>query len=114
MADEPRQVMVNATAVETNAEGAAIIEAYIQEIEQVLADKDRELAERDARIAELEKQIGGEASMEEKVQARANLIANASKLVKGTDLSNLSDADIRKTAVCAIRGNAAVEGKSSA
>ena len=42
------------------------------------------------------------------------MIASASKLVQENDFANLSDADIRKKVVTAVRGEAAVLGKSPA
>jgi len=48
------------------------------------------------------------------VATRADLITRARSVVADLDVAGLSDADIRKAAVVAKLGDAAVEGKSTA
>jgi hypothetical protein len=128
MADKLRQVMVDGIPVETTDAGAAVIEKLTndkkaaeqslsdanQKHETAIAAKDKELAEKDAKIADLEKKVLDDAALDAKVQDRAKLVADASKLAKDADFNGLSDADIRKTAVAAVRGEDAVKDKSQA
>lgn len=77
-----------------------------------IATKDRELAAKDAEIDEMKGKVLDESALDARVLARADLIARA-KTVADKDYTGLSDEQIRKTAVSAKAGTAAVDGKSA-
>lgn len=126
MSQELKTVTVDGLPVETTAAGAqaiAKITADKAAVEKQLADaktehaeaiaaKDKELAAKDAEIDKLQKAQIGDAELDKRVSERAKLIGDASKLAKDADFTGMSDADIRRTAVEAIRGKDAIEGKS--
>ena len=78
-----------------------------------IATKDAELAKKDAEIDALKAAKLSDAEIDAKVQARSDLLAKA-KSVADTDFTGLSDADIKKAAVVAKLGDAAIEGKTEA
>lgn len=79
----------------------------------VLATKDAELAAKDAEIDALKASKLSDADIDAMVQARSDLLAKA-KLVADADFTGLSDADIKKAAVVAKLGDAAIAGKTEA
>ena len=128
MADNLKTVAVDGLSVTTTEQGAQAIDKLMKDKQQLetslsakdkehetaLADKDKELATKDAKIAELEGKLLDDAALDAKVKDRADLIATASKIAKDADFTGLSDADIRKTAVTAVRGEDSVKDKSDA
>lgn len=78
-----------------------------------IAAKDAELAKKDAEIDTLKAAKLSDADIDAMVQARSDLLAKA-KSVADTDFTGLSDADIKKAAVVAKLGDAAIEGKTEA
>nr|WP_313974105.1 DUF2213 domain-containing protein [uncultured Psychrobacter sp.] len=78
-----------------------------------IATKDAELAKKDAEIDALKAAKLSDAEIDAKVQARSDLLTKA-KSVADTDFTGLSDADIKKAAVVAKLGDAAIEGKTEA
>lgn len=83
------------------------------EHETAINAKDTELAAKDAEIDALKAAKLSEAEIDAKVQARSDLLTKA-KSVADTDFTGLSDADIKKAAVVAKLGDAAIEGKTEA
>lgn len=79
----------------------------------VLATKDAELAAKDAEIDALKEAKLSDADIDALVQARSDLLAKA-KSVADADFTGLSDAEIKKAAVVAKLGDAAIEGKTEA
>lgn len=119
---EKRTVIVDGLSVETTDAGAQAIEKLQKQIADAAADhekqvaaKDAEIAKRDARITELEGQVLTDAQIDERVVARAALIDQASKVVGAqVDLEGKIDTDIRRSAIAARLGDAAIDGKSDA
>lgn len=75
--------------------------------------KDAELAAKDAEIDALKDAKLSDAEIDAKVQARSDLLATA-KMLADADYTGLSDAGIKKAAVVAKLGDAAIDGKTDA
>jgi hypothetical protein len=90
----------------------------MSEAEKKAADEkaamEAEMAEKDAALAKAEAEKMDDAAIDARVATRADLITRARSVVADLDVAGLSDADIRKAAVVAKLGDAAVEGKSTA
>lgn len=84
------------------------------EHDKALAAKDAEIAAKDAEITDLKGRVLTDADLDARVQARAELVAKAKALVKDVDTAGKSDADIRKAAVSAVLGDAAIADKPDA
>lgn len=78
-----------------------------------IAAKDAELAKKDAEIDALKAAKLSDAEIDAKVQARSDLLANA-KSVADADYAGMADSEIKKAAVVAKLGDAAIEGKTEA
>ena len=128
MPDTLRKIMVDGLQVEVTDAAAVAIEKLQLQIADAatvnsaaaaasmaeMAKKDGELAAKDAKIAEMAKSILSDADLDAKVAARADLIGKAKAIAKDVATTGLSDADIRKAAVVAVLGDAAITGKSEA
>lgn len=122
-----KTLIVDGLTVETTDTGVAAIQKIADDknlVVKQLADakaehetainaKDAELAKKDAEIDALKAAKLSDAEIDAKVQARSDLLAKA-KSVADTDFTGLSDADIKKAAVVAKLGDAAIEGKTEA
>jgi len=127
MRDTNRTVMVDGLSVSTNDSGAQAIGKLIADRDArdatiasertahatALAVKDAELAKRDAECDALKAKVLTDAAIDQRVKERSDLIANA-RLVHDADYTGKSDADIRKAAVTAKLGDAAIAGKPEA
>ncbi len=76
--------------------------------------KDAELAIKDAEIDALKAAKLSDAEIDAKVQARSDLLSKAHMVAKDADFTGLSDADIKKAAVVAVLGDAAIADKTEA
>jgi len=119
MADaiQTRTVLIDGLSVVTTDAGAQALEklqGQITDAQAALAAKDGELAAKDAKIAEMAKATLSDADLDAKVAARADLIGKAKAIAKDVATTGLSDAAIRKAAVVAVLGDAAIAGKSDA
>jgi len=119
MADaiQTRTVLIDGLSVVTTDAGAQALEklqGQITDAQTALAAKDGELAAKDAKIAEMAKATLSDADLDAKVAARADLIGKAKAIAKDVETTGLSDAAIRKAAVVAVLGDAALTGKSDA
>ncbi|MAX61561.1 MAG: hypothetical protein CMK46_06995 [Porticoccus sp.] len=122
-----RTILVDGLSVETTDAGAQAIaklqsqmkdaEVARQSLEdthaKAIAAKDADLAKRDAEIDSLKGKVLSDADLDARVQARADLIATA-KGIADQDYTGKSDADIRKAAVAAKCGDAAIKDKTAA
>lgn len=122
-----KTLIVDGLTVDTTDTGAVAIQKLADDKNKVvrqLADakieyetainaKDAELAVKDAEIDALKAAKLSDAEIDAKVQARSDLLTKA-KSVADTDFTGLSDADIKKAAVVAALGDAAIEGKTEA
>ncbi|MDI1264775.1 MAG: DUF2213 domain-containing protein [bacterium] len=123
-----RKVLVDGLTVETTDAGAQAISklqsaladsaANITKLQddhsKAIAAKDGELAKAHAeRDAEKAKVVDA-AALDKLVQARADLVGKAKAIAKNVVTDGLSDADIRKAVVTAVRGADAVADKSPA
>lgn len=122
-----KTLIVDGLTVETTDTGVAAIQKIADDknlVVKQLADakaehetainaKDAELAKKDAEIDALKAAKLSDVEIDAKVQARSDLLAKA-KSVADTDFTGLSDADIKKAAVVAKLGDAAIEGKTEA
>jgi len=88
--------------------------AAIAEKDKALAAKDADLAKKDAEIDTLKGKIVDGAALDKLVGDRADLVATAKAIAKDVKTEGLSDADIRKAAVVAKLGDAAVKDKAQA
>lgn len=116
-----RKIMVDGLQVETTDAGAAAIEKLTKALADAKAahDADKaklegELATKDAALAKAEAGRMTDAALDARVAARADLLAKAKLVAKDAAFAGLSDADVRKVAVVAVLGDAAVAGKSEA
>lgn len=128
MADNLQKVLVDGLQVETTDAGATAIDRLKNDkasLAKQLADaetahkaaldaKDAELAKKDAEIDDLKSKVIDGAALDTKVAARADLIATAKTIAKDLKTDGLSDAEIRKAAVVAKLGDAAIAGKPEA
>lgn len=79
-----------------------------------LAAKDAEIAKKDAEIDATKAKVLSDADIDKRVQARADLITVAKSIAKDIKTEGLTDAAIRKAAVVAKLGDAAVKDKADA
>lgn len=126
MADSLRTVIVDGLSVQTTDQGAQAIEKLTKQLADAgvnvktltdahtaaIAGKDRELAAKDNEIEKLKGQLLSDAQIDARVLARGDLIGKA-KSIADADYSGKSDDEIRKAAVVAKLGDAAVAGKSA-
>ena len=105
-------VAVNKIADAKNEAVKALNDAKAEH-ETAINAKDAELAKKDAEIDALKAAKLSDAEIDAKVQVRSDLLTKA-KSVADTDFTGLSDADIKKAAVVAKLGDAAIEGKTEA
>lgn len=127
MADSLRKVVLDGLTIETTEQGAQAIDKLSKQVAdakasadkaqadhaKALALKDGELAKKDAEIDSLKAKVLSDSQIDAKVQARADLIATA-KSIADADYTGKSEADIRKAAVVAKLGDAAVKDKGEA
>jgi len=120
MADNLKKVVVDGLTIDTTEQGAQALEKLQKQVADgaasVQALKDSHAAafakleaERDA----LKSKVLTDADIDARVQARADLI-NTARAIHDADYKGKSDADIRKAAVVAKLGDAAIAGKSDA
>jgi len=123
MADaiQTRTVQIDGLSVVTTDAGAQALEKLQKQIADAATAhgatvdaKDAELAAKDAKIADMSKAVLSDADLDAKVAARADLIGKAKAIAKDVATTGLSDAAIRKAAVVAVLGDAAITGKSDA
>ncbi len=125
MADTLQTVVLGDAAAQVAIADAPKVEAFKAAMTKALADaaaahkaeidaKDVELAAKDAKIAASDKAVLTDADMDARVEARADLIGKAKTLSKDIATAGLSDAAIRKAAVAAVLGDAALTGKADA
>ena len=114
-----KTVLVDGLSVETTDAGAQAISKLQDQLKtaqtehqkladehaKALAAKDAEIAKKDAAIDDLKAKQMTDAQIDERVKARADLVATA-KLIADGDYSGKSDADIRKAVVLAKFGDA--------
>lgn len=123
-----RKILVDGLQVETTdagahaitklqtdlASSAAKISQLTTDHSAAMADKDKQLAAKDAEIDSLKGKVLSDADLDKRVAARADLIGKAKAVAKDIKTDGLSDAEIRKAAVTAALGDAAVAGKTDA
>ena len=114
------KMMVDGLTIETTEQGKQALEKLQKQAEDsastVQALKDThstELAKRDAEIDSLKSKTLTDAEIDKLVFARTELITKA-RSVHDTDYAGKSDAEIRRTAVVAKLGDAAIAGKPDA
>lgn len=120
MATEMKKVLVDGLTVETTEQGAQAIEKLNKQLadstSELQALKDAHataLAKKDAEIDAIKAAVLTDAQIEARVVARADLLGKA-KAVHDADYTGKTDAEIRRAAVVAKLGDAAVAGKSDA
>jgi hypothetical protein len=96
------------------ATSAAKIATLAADHAKELATRDAEMAKKDAEIADLKGKVLDGAALDAKVAARADLVDRARKLAPKVDAKGLSDTDLRKAVVTAVRGADVIAGKSEA
>lgn len=122
MSDALKTVVLGDAAVQVAIADVAAIEAFKAAMTQKLADaetdkakvvaaKDAEIARKDAEIDALKAKVLDDAAIDKLVQERADLIATA-KAIADQDYTGKSAAEIRKAAVVAKLGDAAIKDKS--
>jgi hypothetical protein len=125
MSDALKTVVLGDKAVQVAVADVAAIEQFKLDTAQALAKakadhdkaiaaKDADLAKKDAEIDGLKAKVVDGAALDKLVADRAELCATVAKIAPKVETKGLSDADIRKAAVVAVRGADAVAGKSEA
>lgn len=123
-----KTLIVDGLTVETTDTGAVAVQKLADDKNTVvrqLADakaahetainaKDAELATKDAEIDALKAAKLSDAEIDAKVQARSDLLSKAHMVAKDADFTGLSDAEIKKSAVVAVLGDAAIADKAEA
>lgn len=126
MADT-RKILVDGLTIETTDQGAQAIEKLQRQLTdaatatsnlsdahaRALAAKDADLAKKDAELDALKAKVLTDAQIDERVKARADLIGTA-KAIADADYSGKTEAEIRKAAVVAKLGDAAIKDKPDA
>lgn len=120
MATEMKKVLVDGLTVETTEQGAQAIEKLnkqladsTSELQAIKGSYEAKIAKYDAEIDAIKSKVLTDAQIEERVVARADLLGKA-KAVHDADYTGKTDAEIRRAAVVAKLGDAAVAGKSDA
>ncbi|KWV17143.1 DUF2213 domain-containing protein [Xanthomonas translucens] len=122
-----RTVMVDGLSVETTDAGAQAITKLQQQVQDsrsaldaantahttAIAAKDAAIAKVEAERDDLKGKVLTDAALDERVQARGDLVATA-KAIHDADYRGKSDAEVRKAAVIGKLGDAAVAGKADA
>lgn len=123
-----KTVTVDGIPVEVTDQGATVINTLLGRLadsktahdvlvvdhNKALATKDADLAKKDAEIDGLKAKVLSDADIDKRVAARSDLIDKAKAVAKDIKTEGLSDADIRKAAVKAALGDAAVLDKAPA
>ncbi|AID29241.1 DUF2213 domain-containing protein [Mesorhizobium jarvisii] len=123
-----RKVLVDGLQVETTDAGATAISKLLADLQSsaakltdattahaaAIAAKDKDLATKDAEIDALKAKVLSDADLDKRVAARADLITKAKAIAKDIKTDGLSDGTIRKAAVTAALGDAAVKDKADA
>jgi len=123
-----KTVTVDGIPVEVTDQGATVIgtlQSRLADANTKLADaekahqaalaaKDAEIARKDAEIDATKAKVLSDADLDKRVQARADLITVAKSIAKDIKTEGLTDAAIRKVAVVAKLGDAAVKDKADA
>ncbi|BCD88050.1 hypothetical protein PSm6_44570 [Pseudomonas solani] len=127
MAEALRKILVDGLTIEVTEQGEQVIEKLKKQLSDagfqlksvndshatVLAAKDTELAKKDAEIDALKTKQLSDADIDKRVQERADLIAKAKQIADG-DYTGKSADEIRKAAVVAKLGDAAIADKGDA
>jgi hypothetical protein len=125
MSDALKAVVLGDAVAHVAPADAALVEKFKADMAKQLTDAETahaaELATRDAALAKAEAErdeakgkILSDADLDQRVAARADLIGKARAIHADLKPEGLSDAAIRKAAVVAKLGDAAIEGKSEA
>lgn len=128
MTDKTTQIVRDGLPVSVPEAAAPVIQKMFADADKAIADlqkqldtanetikaKDTEAAKKDADIDALKAEVLDAAALDAAVQARADLIDTARKIAPKIETKGISDADIRKAAVVAVRGADAVKDKSEA
>lgn len=128
MSDALRTVVVDGLSVTTTDQGAQAISKLLKDLESsaakltalatdhatAIAAKDKDLAKKDAEVDGLKAKVLSDADLDKRVAARADLIGKAKAIAKDVKTDGLSDAAIRKAAVAAKLGDAAIADKTDA
>ena len=122
-----KTILVDGLSVVTNDAGAQAIGKLQQQLKDAqtaagtaeaahqaaITAKDAAIAKAEGERDALKSQVLSDAELDQRVQQRGDLVAKA-KAVHDADYSGKSDADVRKAAVVAKLGDAAVAGKHEA
>ncbi|MHC2797178.1 hypothetical protein ACVINZ_006190 [Mesorhizobium jarvisii] len=128
MSDALRTVVVDGLSVTTTDQGAQAISKLLKDLESsaaklvdaetkhqaALAAKDADLAKAHAERDAANAKVLSDADLDKRVAARADLITKAKAIAKDVKTDGLSDSAIRKAAVTAALGDAAVRDKADA
>ncbi|TPN26618.1 DUF2213 domain-containing protein [Mesorhizobium sp. B2-3-3] len=128
MSDALRTVVVDGLSVTTTDQGAQAISKLLKDLESsaakltalatdhaaAIAAKDKDLAKAHAERDDAKAKILSDADLDKRVAARADLIGKAKAIAKDVKTDGLSDAAIRKAAVAAKLGDAAIADKAEA
>jgi hypothetical protein len=123
-----KTVTVDGIPVEVTDQGATVITTLLQRLADAakkvsdaetahntaIAAKDAELAKKDAEIDDLKGKVLDAKAIDAKVTARADLITKAKAVAPDIQTDGKSDDDIRKAAVVAKLGDAAIKDKPQA
>ncbi|TGR55696.1 DUF2213 domain-containing protein [Mesorhizobium sp. M00.F.Ca.ET.151.01.1.1] len=122
-----KTILVDGLSVVTNDAGAQAIGKLQQQLKDAqnaaatadashqvaIAAKDADIAKLEAERDDLKAKVLSDADLDQRVQQRGDLIAKA-KAIHDADYSGKTDAEVRKVAVVAKLGDAAVAGKADA
>lgn len=126
MTDALRTVVVDGLSVQTTDQGAQAIDKLTKDRDDArkaiadaeathkaeIAAKDKELATKDATIDDLKAKQLDPAKLDKLVADRSAIVAKAKKVAPTLDVTGKSNGDIRRAAVAAKLGDAAVKDKS--
>lgn len=110
-------VTVDGITIETTDQGKQVIEKLQKQLSDALENGTKHesaLAAKDAEIDDLKSKVMDAETLDAKVAARANLISKATAIAPGIHTDGKSDEELRRAAVVAKLGDAAIAGKSQA
>lgn len=110
-------VTVDGITIETTDQGKQVIEKLqnqLSDAQEKISKHESDLAAKDAEIDDLKSKVLDAETLDAKVAARANLISKATAIAPGIHTDGKSDEELRKAAVVAKLGDAAIAGKSQA
>jgi len=116
-----RKMQVDGITIEATEQAAEAIQRLQSQLSDARSDADRRLTESQAKLDKLQAELDDarskvmtDAQLEKRVAERSKLIADARSIRADIRTDGLTDSQVRRAAVAAVRGESAVADKSDA